>query len=189
MLLYSYARTNCHIRLFSQTAAIDKVLIANRGEIACRILRTAKKLGIQTVAVFSEADRHSLHVNLADEAHCIGPAASAESYLRKDVIIDVAKRTRAQAIHPGYGFLSENAEFADLCQKMGIIFVGPPSSAIRDMGIKNTAKKIMSAAQVPVVEGYHGDEQSDQRSLIVLFGPRRTPYISITPYALVLISS
>ncbi|KAK2155693.1 hypothetical protein LSH36_233g03023 [Paralvinella palmiformis] len=142
---------------------INKVLIANRGEIACRVMQSAKKMAIQTVAVYSEADVQSMHVSMADETYYIGPAASQESYLNQKKIIEVAKYTGAQAIHPGYGFLSENAEFAELCQKEGIIFVGPPSSAIRDMGIKSTSKHIMSSAGVPVIEGYHGDDQSDSR--------------------------
>lgn len=139
---------------------ISKLLIANRGEIACRILRTSRRLGLRSVAVVSEADKNALHAQLADEVHCIGPPASQESYLRQDKIIQVAKETGAQAIHPGYGFLSENVEFADLCQKSGIIFVGPPASAIRDMGIKSTSKIIMEEAKVPIIGGYHGEDQS-----------------------------
>uniref|UniRef100_A0A8C0WJS0 Methylcrotonoyl-CoA carboxylase subunit alpha, mitochondrial n=1 Tax=Castor canadensis TaxID=51338 RepID=A0A8C0WJS0_CASCN len=139
---------------------ITKVLIANRGEIACRVIRTAKKMGVQSVAVFSEADRNSMHVDMADEAYSIGPAPSQQSYLSMEKIIQVAKISSAQAIHPGYGFLSENMEFAELCKQEGIIFIGPPSSAIRDMGIKSMSKSIM-AAGVPVVEGYHGEDQSD----------------------------
>ncbi|XP_008068875.2 methylcrotonoyl-CoA carboxylase subunit alpha, mitochondrial [Carlito syrichta] len=141
---------------------ITKVLIANRGEIACRVIRTAKKMGVQSVAVYSEADRNSMHVDMADEAYSIGPAPSQQSYLAMVKIIQVAKISAAQAIHPGYGFLSENMEFAELCKQEGIIFIGPPSSAIRDMGIKSTSKSIMTAAGVPVVEGYHGEDQSDQ---------------------------
>ncbi|XP_018422568.1 PREDICTED: methylcrotonoyl-CoA carboxylase subunit alpha, mitochondrial isoform X2 [Nanorana parkeri] len=146
----------------SGKSKIEKVLIANRGEIACRVMHTAKRMGVQSVAVYSEADRNSMHVSLADEAYLIGPAASQQSYLAMDKIIHVAKSSGAQAIHPGYGFLSENTEFAELCKKENIIFVGPPSSAIRDMGIKSTSKAIMSAAGVPIIEGYHGEEQSDQ---------------------------
>lgn len=142
---------------------LGRILIANRGEIACRIVRTAKKLGVETVAVYSDADRDSMHVKLADEAYNIGPAASTLSYLRQDAIIEVAKRSKSQAIHPGYGFLSENTEFAELCQKEGIIFIGPPASAIRDMGIKSTSKAIMAAAGVPIIQGYHGEDQSDER--------------------------
>ncbi|XP_040468907.1 methylcrotonoyl-CoA carboxylase subunit alpha, mitochondrial [Falco naumanni] len=141
---------------------IEKILIANRGEIACRVMRTAKKMGVKSVAVYSEADRNSMHVAMADEAFCIGPAPSQQSYLAMEKIIQVARVSAAQAIHPGYGFLSENTEFAELCKQEGIIFIGPPSSAIRDMGIKSTSKAIMSAAGVPVVEGYHGEDQSDE---------------------------
>ncbi|NXV19974.1 MCCA carboxylase, partial [Cepphus grylle] len=141
--------------------SIGKILIANRGEIACRVMRTAKKMGVKSVAVYSEADRNSMHVAMADEAYCIGPAPSQQSYLAMEKIMQVAKVSAAQAIHPGYGFLSENTEFAELCKQEGIIFIGPPSSAIRDMGIKSTSKAIMSAAGVPVVEGYHGEDQSD----------------------------
>ena len=132
-----------------------QILIANRGEIACRISRTAKKLGVKTVGVFSEADRDSMHVNSTDEAYFIGPAPSNQSYLRQDKIITIAKKSKCQAIHPGYGFLSENVEFAELCQKSNIIFIGPPAEAIRDMGIKSTSKAIMSEAGVPVIEGKH----------------------------------
>jgi 3-methylcrotonyl-CoA carboxylase alpha subunit len=142
---------------------INKILIANRGEIACRVIRTARKMGVQTVAVYSDADRRSLHVELADEAYHIGPAESKESYLRGDKIIRLAKEIGCQAIHPGYGFLSESVEFSELCQKEGIIFMGPPSSAIRDMGIKSTSKHIMSAAGVPVINGYHGEDQTDEK--------------------------
>ncbi|XP_023592594.1 methylcrotonoyl-CoA carboxylase subunit alpha, mitochondrial isoform X1 [Trichechus manatus latirostris] len=142
--------------------SITKVLIANRGEIACRVMRTARKMGIQSVAVYSEADRNSIHVDMADEAYCIGPAPSQQSYLAMEKIIQVAKVSAAQAVHPGYGFLSENPEFAELCKQEGIIFIGPPSSAIRDMGVKSTSKSIMAAAGIPVIEGYHGEDQSDQ---------------------------
>ncbi|KAG2341928.1 hypothetical protein BDR05DRAFT_1001204 [Suillus weaverae] len=137
----------------------DKILIANRGEIACRVIRTAKKLGIKTVAVYSEVDANSLHVLEADEAYCIGPAPSAESYLRMDKIIDVCRRSGAQAVHPGYGFLSENAKFAERLAEEGIVFIGPPSSAIVSMGSKSESKNIMSAAGVPCVPGYHGANQ------------------------------
>ncbi|XP_025162213.1 methylcrotonoyl-CoA carboxylase subunit alpha, mitochondrial isoform X2 [Harpegnathos saltator] len=144
---------------------ITKILIANRGEIACRIMKTAKRLGVRTVAVYSEADRNSMHVEQADEAYCIGLASSSQSYLRQDKIISVAKQAKCQAIHPGYGFLSENTEFAELCQKENVIFIGPPASAIRDMGIKNTSKAIMMKAGVPIIEGYHGDDQSNETLL------------------------
>lgn len=145
------------------TRQINKLLIANRGEIACRVMRTANRLGIQTVAVFSDADKRSLHAKMANEAYNIGPAASQQSYLRGEKILEVAKRAGCQAIHPGYGFLSENVEFADLCQKEGVVFIGPPASAIRDMGIKSTSKHIMSEAGVPIINGYHGEDQSDER--------------------------
>jgi len=139
---------------------IEKLLIANRGEIACRVMKTARKLGIKTVAVYSDSDRNSMHVAMADEAVRIGPAASQQSYLRGDTILKVAAETGSDAVHPGYGFLSENVEFANLCQETGVIFVGPPSTAIRDMGIKSTSKMIMEAANVPVIHGYHGEDQS-----------------------------
>ncbi|HEX4534539.1 MAG TPA: acetyl/propionyl/methylcrotonyl-CoA carboxylase subunit alpha [Rhizomicrobium sp.] len=137
-----------------------KLLIANRGEIAVRVLRTAKRMGVATVAVYSDADAGALHVTLADEAVRIGPAPAAESYLKIDAIIAAAKQTGADAIHPGYGFLSEKAEFAEACAKAGIVFVGPPPSAIRAMGLKDRAKALMASAGVPVVPGYLGDDQS-----------------------------
>eukprot|EP00123_Amoebidium_parasiticum_P012635 comp21488_c1_seq1/m.29766 comp21488_c1_seq1/g.29766 ORF comp21488_c1_seq1/g.29766 comp21488_c1_seq1/m.29766 type:complete len:716 (-) comp21488_c1_seq1:92-2239(-) len=152
-------RVRHHATAAPPQVRLDKILIANRGEIACRIINTARKLGVRTVAVFSDADRNSMHTQMADEAHYIGPAPSRESYLRGDVILEVAKKTGAQAIHPGYGFLSENTHFADACEKNNIIFIGPPSSAIRDMGSKSESKKIMIAANVPVIQGYHGDNQ------------------------------
>ncbi len=136
-----------------------KILIANRGEIACRIMRTCRRLGISTVAVFSEADAKAQHVRLADEAYCIGPAASAESYLRQDKILAVAQRTGATMIHPGYGFLSENAAFAALLEQSNVTFMGPPASAIDAMGSKSASKEIMLAAGVPCVPGYHGSNQ------------------------------
>ncbi|XP_071454517.1 methylcrotonoyl-CoA carboxylase subunit alpha, mitochondrial [Hetaerina americana] len=139
---------------------INKVLIANRGEIACRVMKTAKKLGIKTVAVFSDADIDSMHVAMADESYRIGPAPSRDSYLKQDKVIQVALKSGAEAIHPGYGFLSENMEFARLCQQSGIIFIGPPAAAIESMGIKSTSKAIMSDAGVPVIQGYHGEDQS-----------------------------
>ncbi len=137
----------------------DKILIANRGEIACRVIRTAKQMGIRTVAVFSDADADAMHVAMADEAYHIGPAPARESYLRPEIILEVAKRSGAQAVHPGYGFLSENAEFAEACSGAGIVFIGPPTAAIRAMGSKSAAKRIMEAAGVPLVPGYHGEEQ------------------------------
>jgi 3-methylcrotonyl-CoA carboxylase alpha subunit len=137
-----------------------KILIANRGEIACRIIKTARRMGIRTVAVYSEADAGARHVRLADEAVCIGPAAARESYLVIDRIIDAAKSTGAQAIHPGYGFLSENEAFAEACAVNGLVFIGPPVSAIRAMGLKSESKKLMEQAGVPLTPGYHGDEQA-----------------------------
>ena len=135
------------------------VLIANRGEIACRIARTANRLGMRTIAVYSEADAQALHVRQCDEAHPIGPAPAAESYLVGSRIIDVARQSGAQCIHPGYGFLSENPEFAEACAQAGVVFVGPPPSAIRAMGLKDRAKVLMQKAGVPVVPGYHGERQ------------------------------
>ncbi|OON59346.1 3-methylcrotonyl-CoA carboxylase [Massilia sp. KIM] len=136
-----------------------KILIANRGEIACRIAATARRMGIRTVAVYSEADAGAKHVAVCDEAVLIGPAAAKDSYLRGDKIIEVAKATGAQAIHPGYGFLSENAEFAEAVQAAGLVFIGPPGSSMRAMGSKSAAKQLMEGANVPLVPGYHGDEQ------------------------------
>jgi 3-methylcrotonyl-CoA carboxylase alpha subunit len=136
-----------------------KILIANRGEIACRVAATAHRLGIKTVAVYSEADANAKHVGVCDESVLIGPAPAKESYLRADKIIEVAKATGAQAIHPGYGFLSENEEFANACARAGIAFIGPPASAIRAMGSKSAAKALMETASVPLVPGYHGDNQ------------------------------
>ncbi len=137
-----------------------RILIANRGEIACRVIKTCRRLGIRTVAVHSEADANARHVRLADEAYCVGSAASRDSYLRADRIIEVAKRSGAQAVHPGYGFLSENEGFASACAEAGIVFIGPPVAAIRAMGSKSAAKALMQAAKVPLVPGYHGDDQS-----------------------------
>jgi 3-methylcrotonyl-CoA carboxylase alpha subunit len=137
----------------------SSVLIANRGEIACRITRTAHRLGMRVIAVYSEADADALHVKLADEAVAIGPASVRESYLRPDRILDAAARTGAEAIHPGYGFMSENVAFAEACSASGIVFVGPPPDAIRAMGLKDAAKALMRDAGVPVVPGYLGAEQ------------------------------
>jgi acetyl-CoA carboxylase biotin carboxylase subunit len=142
---------------------ISTLLIANRGEIACRVIRTARRMGVATVAVYSDADAGAAHVAMADRAVRIGPPAARESYLRGDVILAAAKDTGADAIHPGYGFLSENAEFAEACAKAGVIFVGPPASAIRAMGLKDRAKALMSEAGVAVVPGYLGDDQSPER--------------------------
>jgi 3-methylcrotonyl-CoA carboxylase alpha subunit len=141
---------------------IRTLLIANRGEIACRVARTARRLGIRVVAVYSDADRDAMHVALADTAVRIGEAPPRESYLRADRIIEAAKETGADAIHPGYGFLSENAAFAEACAGAGIVFVGPPASAIRAMGSKSESKRLMEKAGVPLVPGYHGEDQSER---------------------------
>ncbi len=140
-------------------AMFRKILIANRGEIACRVIATARRMGVVSVAVYSEADATARHVHLADEAWPIGPAPARESYLRGDTILDVARRSGAQAIHPGYGFLSENAEFAEACAAAGVVFIGPPAAAIRAMGSKAAAKALMAEAGVPLVPGYHGEAQ------------------------------
>jgi 3-methylcrotonyl-CoA carboxylase alpha subunit len=142
---------------------IDSLLIANRGEIACRVIRTARRLGVRTIAVYSEADRGALHTRLADEAVLVGPAAARESYLDMERILEAARATRASAIHPGYGFLSENAAFARACREAGIVFVGPPEDAILRMGSKSEARRLMAAAGVPVLPGYDGDDQSGAR--------------------------
>jgi acetyl-CoA carboxylase biotin carboxylase subunit len=139
------------------------LLIANRGEIAVRVIRTARRMGLRTVAVYSDADAGALHVALADEAVRIGPAPARESYLKADAILAAAKQSGAQAIHPGYGFLSENAEFAESCAASGIVFVGPPPTAIRAMGLKDRAKALMAKAGVAVVPGYLGEEQAPAR--------------------------
>lgn len=143
----------------------SSLLIANRGEIACRIMRTARRLGMRTIAVYSEADEHAQHVKLADVAHLLGPAPAIESYLNIDAVLAVAKATGARAIHPGYGFLSENAEFAEACASQNVVFVGPGAEAIRLMGSKIEAKRLVAAAGTPVVPGYHEDDQSDARLL------------------------
>jgi len=140
-----------------------KILIANRGEIACRIIRTARRLGVATVAVYSDADRDALHVAMADEAVHIGPAPPRDSYLVGERIIEACKSSGAEAVHPGYGFLSENAGFASLCQQAGIVFIGPPTAAIEAMGSKSAAKTIMGKAGVPLVPGYHEADQSPER--------------------------
>jgi len=142
-----------------------KVLIANRGEIACRVIGTARRLGITTVAVYSEADRGALHVELADEAWPIGPPPARESYLNIAAIIEAARHSGAEAIHPGYGFLSENAAFAEACEVAGVVFIGPPAAAMRAMGSKTAAKELMQRHGVPLVPGYHGEVQTPDRLL------------------------
>ncbi len=142
---------------------IGPILIANRGEIACRIIRTARRLGLRAIAVHSDADRDALHAALADEAHAIGPAPARDSYLRADRIIEAALNAGAKAIHPGYGFLSENADFAEAVAAAGLTFIGPPPAAIRAMGSKSAAKALMQEAGVPLVPGYHGADQAPAR--------------------------
>ena len=142
-------------------ALIESVLIANRGEIACRVIRTCRRLGIRSIAVYSDADANALHVRMADEAHHIGGSPPGESYLRGDAVLEAAKRSGAQAIHPGYGFLSENADFADAVEAAGLIFIGPSSASMRKMGSKAGAKDLMAASGVPVVPGYTGEDQSN----------------------------
>jgi 3-methylcrotonyl-CoA carboxylase alpha subunit len=137
----------------------SKILIANRGEIACRIIKTAREMGVQTVAVYSDADANALHVKMADQAIHIGPSPAADSYLQMDTLIDAAQSTGAQAIHPGYGFLSENPDFAQKIADNGMVFIGPSPESIRQMGLKDRAKELMEIAGVPVVPGYHGDNQ------------------------------
>ncbi|MCO4824932.1 MAG: 3-methylcrotonyl-CoA carboxylase, partial [Amylibacter sp.] len=139
----------------------SKILIANRGEIACRVIDTCRKLGVATVAVYSDADANARHVEMADEAVRLGPAPVAESYLRGDAIIQAALDTGAQAVHPGYGFLSENPDFAQALADAGLVFIGPSGDAIRAMGLKDAAKVLMEQANVPVVPGYHGADQDD----------------------------
>lgn len=138
------------------------ILIANRGEIACRIIKTARKMGLRTIAVFSAADENALHVKLADEAHFIGASEATASYLDGAKILAVAKQTGAECIHPGYGFLSENGDFSEACEKAGVVFVGPQASAIRAMGLKDQAKALMEKVNVPVVPGVHGGDQSPE---------------------------
>lgn len=139
----------------------DKILIANRGEIACRVIRTAKRLGIKTVAVYSDVDASAQHVKEADEAVYIGASPASESYLVGSKIIEACKKTGAQAVHPGYGFLSENLPFCQALKDAGVVFIGPPPNAIRAMGSKSESKDIMIKANVPVTPGYHGADQSD----------------------------
>ena len=136
-----------------------KILIANRGEIACRVAATARRMAIKTVAVYSDADANAKHVSVCDEAVYIGASAPKDSYLRWEKIIAAAQATGAQAIHPGYGFLSENEAFARACGDAGLVFIGPPSSAILAMGLKAESKRLMGLAGVPLVPGYHGADQ------------------------------
>ena len=142
--------------------SIKKLLIANRGEIACRVIATAKRMGIRTVAVYSDADRYAKHVKMADESAYIGPSAAQDSYLNTNNLIAALRATGADAVHPGYGFLSENAAFVEAVEAEGAVFVGPPASAIRAMGLKDAAKALMAEAGVPVVPGYHGADQSPE---------------------------
>ena len=144
-----------------KATVIRKILIANRGEIACRVMRTARAMGIRTVAVYSEADAAAPHVKMADEAVLIGPGPVGQSYLVAEKILDAAKQTGADAIHPGYGFLSENADFAAAVEKAGLTFIGPTAEAINLMGNKAAAKRRMIEANVPCVPGYEGEDQSD----------------------------
>ena len=138
---------------------LTKVLIANRGEIACRIIRTCNRLGIRTVGIFTPQDRNSLHLTLADETYCIGPGAAGEGYLNADEIISIALKTNTEAIHPGYGFLAENHDFAQKCLDKGVVFIGPSPEVIRAMGLKNKAKNIMAKAGIPVIGGYNPQDQ------------------------------
>src|SRR5215470_19539547 len=148
---------------FSGCKVFGKILIANRGEIACRVIRTARRLGIATVAVYSEADRAALHIELADEAWPVGPPPARESYLNIDAILDAARGSGAEAVHPGYGFLSENADFVEACEAAGLVFIGPPASAMRAMGSKAASKDLMRLHGVPIVPGYHGEDQTPIR--------------------------
>ncbi|MFN5483289.1 MAG: biotin carboxylase N-terminal domain-containing protein, partial [Bradyrhizobium sp.] len=137
------------------------LLIANRGEIACRVIRSARAMGLRTVAVYSEADREAMHVALADEAVLLGPARARDSYLNIERVIAAAKQTGAEAVHPGYGFLSENAEFAQACLDAGLVFVGPTAGMMTAMGSKSGSKALMEKAGVPLVPGYHGEAQDE----------------------------
>ena len=139
----------------------NTILIANRGEIACRIIATARRMGIHTVAVYSDADAGARHVRLADRAQRLGPAPAAQSYLNIDAVIDAALASGAQAIHPGYGFLAENAQFARRCAQAGLVFIGPPPEAIEAMGAKDAAKRLVVQAEVPVVPGFDAPGADD----------------------------
>lgn len=149
---------------------MERVLIANRGEIALRIIRACRELGLKTVAVYSEADREATHVQLADDAVCIGPAAAADSYLKISNIISAAEVTDVDAIHPGYGFLAENADFAEICAKCNLKFIGPPPDAIRKMGDKNTARETMKAGGVPITPGSDGLVETEAEALEIARG-------------------
>lgn len=149
----------------TKMAMFNKILIANRGEIACRIIQTAHRLSIKTVSIYSEPDALARHVELADEAYLVGPATARESYLNSEKIIEAAIKSNAITIHPGYGFLSENADFAEACADAGLTFIGPPPNAIRAMGSKSAAKQIMEKANIPMVPGYFGDDQNEQTLL------------------------
>ncbi len=142
---------------------ITAILIANRGEIACRIIRTCRSLGIRAIAVYSDADEQARHVQLADEAVYIGPAPASDSYLASDKLIAAALQVGADAIHPGFGFLAENADFAQACADAGLIFIGPSPAAIAAMGNKRAAKALVEAVGVPTIPGYGGEDQSDER--------------------------
>src|SRR6476620_5974393 len=150
---------------FSLHSMFQKILIANRGEIALRVICACRDLGIRTVAVYSEADRNSLHVRFADEAICIGPAKSTRSYLDIPSVISAAEITNVNAIHPGYGFLSENADFAEVCEASGITFIGPKPEVIRTMGLKQLAREGMEAAGVPILPGSQGVVRSTEEAL------------------------
>ena len=141
----------------------EKILIANRGEIALRVIRACREMGIKSVAVHSTADADAMHVRMADESVCIGPASSTDSYLSKAAIISACEITGAQAVHPGYGFLAENVDFAQACADAGLVFIGPSAAAIRSMGDKAGAKTLMQAAGVPCIPGYQGEDQSPAR--------------------------
>ena len=145
----------------------SKILIANRGEIAVRIIRACRELGIQTVAVYSEADKDALHTELADEAICIGPAKAADSYLNVQQILSAAIVTKAEAIHPGFGFLSENSRFAAMCEECNIVFIGPKSQTIDDMGNKINARRLMIEAGVPVIPGSDGALSTIEEALTI----------------------
>lgn len=140
----------------------NKILIANRGEIACRVMRTAQSLGVSSVGVFSDADRDSKHISLTSEAYHIGGPRPLDSYLRKEAVLEAALKSGAEGIHPGYGFLSENPEFVRLCEKEGIKFIGPPADAMIKMASKSQSKDIMIKAGVPVTPGYHGANQDPE---------------------------